>query len=152
MRRTKHAKARPVLSWLSTEPGFARLGEQADRLARLQEDVARALPGMALTVVAFEQGRLVVGAAHAAVAAKVRQVEPTLIAALKRRGWSVDTVKFKPQWRPPPLVRVSTKETPDAGGVVRVAELSLAVTHPKLREALARMARRHGADPDNLKR
>jgi hypothetical protein len=33
-----------------------------------------------------------------------------------------------------------------------VAELSLAVTHPKLREALARMARRHGADPDNLKR
>ena len=97
----KPPRSRNALSWLTAEPSFARLGEQAARLAALEADVRRALPGLALTVVAFEHKQLVVGANHAAMAAKVRQVEPTLIAALGRKGWAVDKVRFKPLFRAP---------------------------------------------------
>ena len=97
----KPPRSRNALSWLTAEPGFARLGEQASRLAALEADVRRALPGLALTVVAFEHRQLVVGANHAAMAAKVRQIEPTLIAALGRKGWAVEKVRFKPLFRAP---------------------------------------------------
>ena len=71
-------KSKPAIAWLRTEPGFARLGEQASRLAALQVDLQRCMPGLGLDVIALERDTLVVGAAHAAVAAKVPQVTPTL--------------------------------------------------------------------------
>jgi hypothetical protein len=140
----KPPRSRNALSWLTAEPSFARLGEQAARLAALEADVRRALPGLALTVVAFEHKQLVVGANHAAMAAKVRQVEPTLIAALGRKGWAVDKVRFKPLFRAP-VANAPRRDTlpPGADAVAHIADLSQQVEHPGLKDALARLAARH---------
>jgi len=91
---------RQALAWLRNEPGFARLGEQATRLAALQADLARGVPTLPLTVVAFERDTLVLGAAHAAVAAKVRQMEPTILGALARRGWRIRRSASSPSGAP----------------------------------------------------
>ena len=140
----KPPRSRNVLSWLSAEPAFARLGEQATRLAALEADVRRALPGLALTVVAFEHKQLVVGASHASMAAKVRQVEPTLIAALGRQGWAVEKVRFKPLFREPAAsIPRRDKPPPGAQALAQITDLSERIDHPGLKDALARLAARH---------
>jgi hypothetical protein len=140
----KPPRSRNALSWLAAEPAFARLGEQATRLAALEADVRRALPGLALTVVAFEHKQLVVGASHAAMAAKVRQVEPTLIAALGRKGWAVDKVRFKPLFRAPAVSPARRdKPPPGAEALAHITDLSQRIDHPGLKDALARLAARH---------
>ncbi|HYF57883.1 MAG TPA: DciA family protein [Burkholderiaceae bacterium] len=146
--RLKPSASRPALAWLRTEPVFARLGEQASRIAAVQADLLETMPGLAVTVIAFEQDTLVVGARHAAVAARVRQLEPTLLAALRRRGWKLDRIRFKPQWQAPPAAPVRrVKDSPGADAVARLEELSEQVGEGRLRAALRRMAARHGTGP-----
>jgi hypothetical protein len=141
-------RSRHAISWLRAEPGFAALGEQAQRLAALQQDVQQALPGWALTVIALERETLVLGAAHAAMAARLRQVGPSLMQTLRARGWTVGKVRFKPQWRPdPPLPQRAPKQAPGAAAVARITALSTAVSDPRLRAALERLAARHSNRP-----
>lgn len=137
-------RSRHAMAWLRSEPVLAALGEQASRLAALQADLDRCAPGLGLTVVALERDALVVGAAHAAVAAKVRQIGPTLVAGLARAGWRIATVRFKPQWRPPvaPPAR-RPKQPPGADAVADIAALSERIEDPKLKAALRRLAARH---------
>jgi hypothetical protein len=135
---------RQAFAWLRTEPGFARLGEQAGRLAALQADLARGVPTLPLTVVAFERDTLVVGAAHAAVAAKVRQMEPTILGALARRGWRIQKIRFKPQWRPEPSrPKRRDQDMPGPEAVAGIEALSEQVEDPRLKAALRRLATRH---------
>lgn len=145
MKSSRPARSAPALEWLRADPSFAHLGEQTRTLAALQDDVRRSLPGLPLTVVAFQGGRLVVGAAHAAVAAKIRQMEPSLIAALTRAGWVVESVRFKPQWQAPEAGRRRPpKQAPGQSAIASVKALSEQVAHTGLRDALQRLAARHG--------
>lgn len=140
------AKSRHAVAWLDAEPGFARLGEQVERLASLQSDLQRCVPGLGLRVVALERDTLVVGAAHAAVAAKVRQLSPTVLAALARCGWKIDRIRFKPQWRPAADgAPRRPKEAPGPRAIAQIAELADRVEDPGLKAALHRLAARHGA-------
>jgi hypothetical protein len=142
----KPLKSKQAITWLRTEPGFARLGEQAARLAALQVDLKQSMPTLTLSVIALEKDTLVVGAAHAAVAAKVRQLEPTLIAALARRGWKIDRIRFKPQWRPIEAAAVRTvKQGPGPEATAGIEALSAQVEDPRLKAALHRLAARHGS-------
>jgi hypothetical protein len=148
MSRKKPRAPRTALAWLDAEPAFARLGEQASRLVAIQADLLAAIPGLAVTVIAMDRDTLTVGARHAAVAARVRQMEPTLVAALRRRGWKIDHIRFKPQWQAPPAGPARPDKPglgPEAAG--RIAALSGTVGDPRLRAALRRMAVRHGAEP-----
>jgi hypothetical protein len=139
-------RARHAVDWLQAEPGFARLGEQAARLAAIEADLRECVPGLVLTAVAFERDVLVVGAAHAAVAAKIRQMGPTVVAALGRRGWKVASIRFKPSFRPvaTPAPRL-VKGTPTPDAAAGFAALSERVDDPRLKAALRRFAARHGA-------
>jgi hypothetical protein len=138
------AASRPALAWLGSEPAFAQLQERVVRLAALQDELRRCVPGVTLNVIALERGVLVVGAAQASAAARVRQFGPSILAALNSRGWKVEQIRFKPQMpkgrgpvRPP-------KDAVGAGAVASLTELSAKVTDPRLRDALLRLARRHG--------
>ena len=140
----KPAASRPAIAWIEREPTLARLGQHAARLAALQSALDRLAPGMALAVIALERDALVVGAPHAAVAARLRQMSPSLVAALAREGWRVDRIRFKPQWRPAPGVRRAKEVTPPgATAVAALASLAESVEDPRLRAALRRLARRH---------
>lgn len=143
----KPYSSRQAFAWLRTEPGFVRLGEQATRLAALQADLTRGVPTLPLTVVAFERDTLVVGAAHAAVAAKVRQMEPTILSALARRGWRIQKIRFKPQWRPEPArPKRRDQDMPGPEAVAGIEALSDRVEDPRLKAALRRLAKRHAVD------
>lgn len=135
-----------ALNWLRSEPAFAQLREQAARLAAVQKTLHEAMPGLGLTVIALEGDTLVVGARHAAAAARVRQVGPSLLASLARAGWRIERIRFRTRWQPPPAGPPrSTKTAPGPRAVAAIAALSDQVEAPRLRAALARMAARHGA-------
>ena len=137
-------RTRNASSWLRHEPVFAALGEQAARLTALQADLEQAMPGLGLVVVALERDTLVVGAAHAAVAAKVRQIGPTVLAGLARRVWKIEKIRFKPQWRPVAVVTPRRpKEAPSAQAIAAIDALSDRIEDPRLRAALRRLASRH---------
>jgi hypothetical protein len=135
--------SRHALTWLGADPAFARAGEHAARLATLQEAVTRCLPDVPVAVVALERDTLVLGAAHAAVAARLRQQAPTVLAALAREGWAIGRLKVRPRWRPTPT-RPTRAPRPGPGAAAALGLRSLAegVADPRLAGALQRLSRR----------
>jgi hypothetical protein len=135
---------RHALAWLGGEPEFAQLRDRVRRLGDLQRALARCVPGVSLNVVSLEAGVLVIGAAQASAAAKVRQFGPTLLAELNREGWRVERIRFKPRLPEAPRARPVPKPPLAQAAIERVAALADSVADPRLRDALRRMARRHG--------
>lgn len=153
-RLTAPRSARAALDWLGQDPGLARLAEAAQRLLLLQQEVDRVLAPMRLRVLSLSQGRLLVGAEHASVAARLRQREPSLVRHLVARGWPVTAVSFRPtRGSDPgtgPILR--PKDVPQASATVALGQLAERVRHPELARALRRFALRHsrtieGGDP-----
>jgi hypothetical protein len=135
---------RHALAWLGGEAGFAELRDRVRRLEDLQRCLVRCVPGVSLTALSLEDGVLVVAAAQAAAAAKVRQFGPSLLAELNREGWRVERVRFKPRLPGGTGARRVPKPPLAPGSVATVAALADTVADPKLRDALRRLARRHG--------
>ena len=85
-----------------------------------------------------------VTAGSPAVAARLRQFEPSLIQGLRARGWLVGRIRFRPiaihDAPPPPPARI--KEPVSAAVVDRIAALEGAEMAPELRAALATFVRR----------
>ena len=139
--------ARAALDWLGDDAGLARLTEAAGRLRELQREVDRVMAPMQLKVISLDEGRLLLGANHAAVAARLRQREPTLVSHLVARGWPVSSVRFRPPRMPdgPATPPARPKGVPQADAVLALRRLADQVRHPELSKALQRFARRHGA-------
>jgi hypothetical protein len=101
------SQARPVFAWLGEDATARALALQADRMVALQSALALASPLPGLVALELDAaGVLRVAAPSAATAAKLRQLEPSLVAGLRRQGWSVERVRVRPQPRegavPPP--------------------------------------------------
>jgi hypothetical protein len=136
------------MDWLSRDPTLSTLADQARRLMALQQEVDAGLAPLRVRVISLDQGRLLVGAAHAAVAARLRQREPSLVRHLLARGWPVNTVQFRPPraesvaptpTRPP-------KPAPLPAAIAACRDIAAGTRHPELARALTRFARRHTAD------
>ena len=86
-------------AFLKRNDKMAALLPAAMRMASLQSDCARALPPMFgnCDVLSFEDARLVLATPSSAVAAKLKQQLPKLMAALQQRGWQVVDIKLKVQ-------------------------------------------------------
>jgi hypothetical protein len=89
--------ARAAIDWLRTQASFQDLAHHSDRLTRLQADVDRCAPVKGLAVHALDDTVLVLTTRGAALAAKVRQFEPSLVAGLSRSGWKVSRIRIRPQ-------------------------------------------------------
>ncbi|MFN5510831.1 MAG: DciA family protein [Burkholderiales bacterium] len=137
--------ARVALDWLGQDPGLARLAEAAQRLMVLQQEVDRVLAPLRVRVLSLDQGRLLVGADHASVAARLRQREPSLVRHLVARGWPVNAVSFRPPRArdQAPMLPSRIKDVPQAGAVAALGQLAERVRHPELARALQRFAQRH---------
>lgn len=103
--------------FLRANDRMAALLPTAMRMASLQKDCAAALPAMfaACDVLSFQDGALVLAVPTSAVAAKLKQQAPKLLATLVKRGWQVETVKLKVQVTRamPPAVQMRVLELPD---------------------------------------
>lgn len=138
--------SRPVLSWLDRDPAFRQLARQLDDLVALQRVLHKASGGAPVIVSGLADGTLTVVVPGAAWASRLRQVEPSLVAALAREGVRVQRLKIRPRRQaeavaPPP----APKKPPPPEALAALAALRAEADAPALQQALARMLARHEA-------
>lgn len=141
-------QARSLEDCLKAEGGLARLTGHASRLLRLQRVLEAAAPRAQVRgarVANFKLGKLVLHADNAAVAAKLRQIVPTLIDVFRREAAEVTGIEIKVQ--PRSVKRTPAKEPRTAlGNHAKQGLTSLAKNLPEdspLGEALRRLVK-HG--------
>jgi hypothetical protein len=134
---------RHPLGWLGQQPGFRELTDRARRLLDLQADLQACAPALGLQALGVEEQTLLVGAPGAAAAAKLRQMEPTILACLKGRGWQLERIRFRPRSRgsAPPAPAPRIKPPIPEAALEQLRALAESTGSPALRQALADLLR-----------
>jgi hypothetical protein len=134
--------------WLDA-PGEARaLVHEARGLLALQAALAGTVPaalGSAARVVSVRGGTLLIAADNGAVAGKLRQLAPTLLARVRALDRNINGIRVIVLATTTPSIRVRQK-TPLSGQALQNLEnLAEALPDSPLKAAVARMVARHGA-------
>ncbi|MFC0400446.1 DUF721 domain-containing protein [Paraburkholderia rhizosphaerae] len=131
---------------LARTDAFSALRAGVEQIAALERDLNALLPDYLATSVEpgfIKDGVLAIFAAHNALAARLRHLEPRLLADLQQRGWPVESLKIrvrpKPLEAPPPLKQARMTRV----GADALQQLSESLAPSPLQTALARMAARH---------
>jgi hypothetical protein len=140
--------ARPQMAAdvLARTDAFAALRAGVEQIAALERDLKQWLPDYLATSVepgCIKNGVLPLFAAHNALAARLRHLEPSLLEGLQQRGWAINALKVRvrpQQAGNPPLVK-QARMTPS--GASALLELSETLAPSPLQEALLKMAARH---------
>jgi hypothetical protein len=126
------------LRWLAQQPGFRDVADRADRLLALQRDLQACASALELQALGVDGETLLVGARGAAAAAKLRQMEPSILACLRARGWPLARIRFRPRSAgttaapPPPRARPPIPDEALAG----LRDLAQKAATPALRDAI----------------
>lgn len=136
-----------VAEVLGRTDAFAALRAGVEQIASLERELAQILPDYLAANVEpgfIKDGTLTLFAAHGALAARLRQVEPRLLAELQQRGWPVRALalKVRPRAVVEPPAPKQARMTP--AGAAALQALSRTLAPSPLQEALAKMAARHG--------
>ncbi len=142
------ARPQPLAELLGRTDALAALRAGVEQIAALERDLAQLLPDYLAKSVEpgfIKEGALTIFAAHSALAARLRHLEPRLVADLQQRGWNVRTlaVKVRPRAEPPAARPKEARMTPIGAAALRT--LSETLPPSPLTAALARIAARHGA-------
>ncbi len=89
--------ARPLHTWLEQESSFRAVAARVDRLVALQATITAACPRVPMTVMSIDGETLTVSTPNAAWAARLRQLEPTLRAALQAKRAKINRIRIVPQ-------------------------------------------------------
>jgi len=144
-RSTSPAPARPAQSWLENDASFRDLTRQIDGLLALQKALQKAVPKAPVTVAGLADGTLTVVVPGAAWATRLRQIEPTLVAALAREGLRVERLKIRPRREAAAPPRHAAPKPPvPADALAALDALSREVGPSPLQQALAGLLSRHG--------
>lgn len=142
-------RPQPLAEVLDRTDAFAALRAGVEQIAALEKDLRALLPDYLAASVEpgfIKDGVLALFAAHNALAARLRHLEPRLLADLQQRGWPVNSLKIRVRPRPakePPPVK-QARMSP--AGAEALHALSESLAPSPLQEALARMAARHRRD------
>ena len=139
-------RPQPVAEVLKRTDAFAALRAGVEQIAALEKDLRQLLPdylGSGVEPGFIKDGVLALFAAHNALAARLRHLEPRLLSDLQQRGWAVNAlrIRVRPQAvkEPPPVKQA--RMTPVGADALHALSESLAPS--PLQAALARMAARH---------
>jgi hypothetical protein len=114
------------------------------RLAALEKDLRQIQPRLELKPLKLANQILVVTAGSPAVAARLRQFEPSLIEGLRARGWLVGRIRFRPiavhDEPKPPAPRI--KQPVSQAVLQRLQTLDDSGMNPELQAALGSFVRR----------
>ena len=137
-------QARTLDDYLNADEAMARLAGHARHLLRLQrlfEEVAPATLARTCRIANFKSGVIFIHAENGAVAAKLRQITPSLNDEFRTRGVQVTEIRIKvqpldiaPQHKSPPQAAVLG----DAGRA-SIARLAEGLPDGPLRESLGRL-------------
>ena len=136
--------SRPIDS-LHTDPVFRELASRLASMVELQAMVSAAYPQAPLTVLSLsDEGTLAIAARNAAEAARLRQIEPSLVDSLRRRGAAVSRLRIRTRRTaaesarlPPPALR---SPIPDSA-LAEFAKLGETSASDSLKRALAQLVR-----------
>lgn len=139
--------ARKLQSFLSSTSSLAALASQAERVRALQrhwEQVAPPSFAQTCKVSGLRDQILVLYANNGAIAAKVRQLAPTMLDKLKKRGLEVTAIQvrvqacsLKPEQKPIKTLRLGV------AGKDSLQQLAERLEESPLKQALERMLKRH---------
>ncbi|MEJ8798940.1 DUF721 domain-containing protein [Trinickia caryophylli] len=145
---SKPSARRPqaVAEVLGRTDAFAALRAGVEQIAALERDLSTLLPDYLAASVEpgfVKDGTLTLFAAHSALAARLRHLEPRLLADLQQRGWNVRAlaVKVRPREAAEAPAEKQARMTP--AGAQALHSLSETLAPSPLQAALARMAARH---------
>jgi len=136
----------PVAEALASNDAFATLRAGVARLRSLETDLGDCLPDYLRTNVAAtsaHDGVLTVLTPHSALAARLRHLEPKVVAVLRERGLAVDTVKvrIRPIAQKPAPAPKQARLSPT--GLACLEALRASLEPSPLRDSLERMVGRH---------
>jgi hypothetical protein len=136
----------PLAEVLSRTDAFAPLRAGVEQIAAIQRDLNALLPDYLAASVEpgfIKDGTLALFAAHNALAARLRHLEPRLVADLQARGWPLNNVRIRvrPQAVKEPAPPKQARMTPT--GAAALMALSESMEPSPLQAALAKMAARH---------
>ena len=140
--------ARSLDAYLNSAGGLARLSAHAGRLVKLQrvfERIAPAYLAASSRVANFKLGKVVIHADSGAVAAKLRQMLPSLVGEFSSEGAEVTEIQVKVQPNHVALQHKNRIEAAPVGPAAKSDLHRLAETLPEdspLKEALERLVRR----------
>lgn len=147
-------RPQPVAEVLKRTDAFAALRAGVEQIAALERDLRELLPdylGTSVEPSFIKDGVLALFAAHNALAARLRHLEPRLLSDLQQRGWAVNTLKIRvrPQAVKEAPLPKQARMTPVGADALHALSESLAPS--PLQEALAKMAARHRKNRDAKK-
>lgn len=139
-------RPQPLAEVLNRTDAYAALRAGVEQIAALERDLAQLLPDYLATSVEpgfIKEGVLALFAAHNALAARLRHLEPRLLSDLQQRGWPVQSLRIRVRPQPvkeaPPIKQARMTRA----GAEALHELSESLEASPLKAALARMAARH---------
>ncbi|AGK48808.1 MULTISPECIES: DUF721 domain-containing protein [Burkholderia] len=144
------SRPRAAADVLQRTDAFAALRAGVEQVAALKRDLVALLPDYLANHVEpgfIKDGTLTLFAAHNALAARLRQVEPRLLSDLQARGWAIATLKVRVRPQPAPEPPRVKQARMSAAGTDALRQLADALEPSPLQSALARMAARHTKTP-----
>ncbi|MDD5330059.1 MAG: DUF721 domain-containing protein [Sulfuricella sp.] len=133
-------------SFLNSAPNLHTLLQEANKLLALQtawNDIAPRPLAAASTVGALHGQAMIVYANNGAVAAKLRQLAPSLQAKFQERGIEVTAIRVDVQVAAPPLDRKPKSRTMNRNALNNLEQLENGLSESPLKNALRALIRRH---------
>jgi hypothetical protein len=128
-----------ISRYLKASPDLAAVTQHAERLLELQHLFAAIAPpalAQLCRVANFKQGKLVLHAANTLVAAKLRQVVPSLSEEFLNKGWQVTAIQVAVQQSGDELQEVAEVAPIPLEARVQLAELSNKINDQRLKASL----------------
>jgi hypothetical protein len=94
-RRAKPTSSRAAGQWLEDEADFRSIAAQAERLIEITRALHEIHPAQPMMVLGLDQGTMKIASRNAAEAARLRQIEPRLVAQLRNRGIAVERLRIQ---------------------------------------------------------
>ncbi len=138
--------AHPAHSFLSEAPNLQGLLQQAQKLLALQEtwnEVAPKALAAASRVGAVRQQTLIVYANNGAVAGKLRQLVPSLLEKIQKRGVEVTAIRVDVQVEAPPPGKKSKDLVVSDNALSSLGKLEHSLDDSPLKNALQNLIRHH---------
>ncbi|MCG1053639.1 DUF721 domain-containing protein [Mycetohabitans sp. B5] len=137
---------RPLTELMSSSAELAALQAGVRQVAALEAALQAVLPGYLASHVhagPIKDQALTLFAAHNALAARLRHLEPTVLAELQQRGFALRAIKIRVRPQAPAAAAQIKQARVSAAGADCLRELADALEPSPLQQAVARMAQRH---------
>jgi len=154
--RPSDARSTPpsALQWLGEDDAFQRLQHDARRLMALQATLAQVTGGLDIRAVRLDGRTLCVTVTGPAMAARLRQFEPLVIATLRQQGWAIDKLRSRSRTPEPVADAPAARPRPPAAAAAALQLLAQQLEASPLKLGVLKLAqatsqsRAHGAGSD----